>query len=127
MAQHKRMLVVDDDQSMRTSLAQQFEAEEFAVDTADDGIPALALIGKHAYDIVLLDLNLPRMNGVALMKELNRTGTIPNIIILTASNSLLRAVECVKLGAKSYLLKPYDPGELLTVVMRHVNPAKAAP
>ncbi|HTK81843.1 MAG TPA: response regulator [Bacteroidota bacterium] len=115
-----RMLAVDDDKDMRSSLAVQFEAEGFVVDTAGDGIPALSLIQQQRYDIILLDLHLPRMGGLALMKELHIRGTIPNIIILTASNSLLKAVECVNLGAKNYLLKPYDPEELLALVRKTV-------
>jgi DNA-binding response OmpR family regulator len=107
---------------MRASLADQFESEGFVVATADDGIPALALLQQAQYDIVLLDLQMPRMGGLALMKELHLRSTIPNIIILTASNSLLKAVECVKLGAKSYLLKPYDPEELLALVTKTLNP-----
>ena len=117
-----RMLVVEDHPDVRTSVAQQFEEEDFTVDTADDGIPARMLILQNNYDIVLLDLSLPRMNGVTLMKELVKIGKLPNVIVLTAWNSLPKAVECVKLGAKSYLLKPYDPAELLKVVMRTLYP-----
>ena len=116
-----KMLVVEDNPEMRMALAQQFEAEEFTVDTANDGMPALELIRHNRYDIILLDLSLPRMNGVNLLKELHHLPNFPNVVVLTASNSLLRAVECVKLGAKSYLLKPYDPAELVEVVTRVVN------
>lgn len=122
-----RMLVVDDDKDMRSSLADQFESEGFVVDMADDGIPALTLIQQRPYDIILLDLQMPRMGGLGLMKELHLRSTIPNIIILTASNSLLKAVECVKLGAKSYLLKPYDPEELLALVRKTLAPATTSP
>jgi DNA-binding response OmpR family regulator len=125
MPSNFNMLVVDDDVDMRTALVLQFEAEGFSVETADDGIPALAMIQRNNYDIVLLDLHLPKMGGLALMKELNLRGKIPNVIILTASNSLLKAVECVKLGAKNYLLKPYDPGELLTVVTKTLDAGTA--
>ena len=125
MPSNFNMLVVDDDVDMRTALVLQFEAEGFSVETADDGIPALAMIQRNNYDIVLLDLHLPKMGGLALMKELNLRGKIPNVIILTASNSLLKAVECVKLGAKNYLLKPYDPGELLTVVTKTLSAGTA--
>ena len=121
MAANVKMLVVDDDQDMRTSLALQFEAEGFIVDTADDGIPALSMIRQNDYDIILLDLNLPRMNGVTLMKELQQREKLPHVSIQTASNSLLKEIECVKLGAKNYLLKPCDPAELMNVVTKTLN------
>jgi DNA-binding response OmpR family regulator len=121
MATSLKMLVVEDEEKLRTSLAQQFIDEEFSVDTADDGIPALALIAENDYDVVLLDLKLPHMDGMTLLREINKIRKFPNVIVLTAVNDVPTAKECMRLGAKDYVSKPYDPEELLNVVIRTIG------
>jgi DNA-binding response OmpR family regulator len=121
MATALRMLVVEDEEKLRTSLAQQFRDEEFKVDTAEDGIPALALIANNDYDVVLLDLKLPHMDGMTLLREINKIRKFPNVIVLTAVNDVPTAKECMRLGAKDYVSKPYDPEELLNVVIRTIG------
>ena len=118
MASLLKMLVVDDDQEMVAALVRQFEEEDFIVDAVDDGIPALEKIRQYQYDIVLLDLKLPRLDGVSLLKELKKIQRLPNVLVITAVDNADTAIECVKLGAKDYISKPYDPEDLLDVVIR---------
>jgi DNA-binding response OmpR family regulator len=118
MKTHLKMLVVDDNADLRTNLAQQFVAEDFDVDTAVDGNDALRKIREGNYDIVLLDLKMPGMDGMGVLKELKTTNKNPHVIMLTATADVPTAQECVKLGAKDYVSKPYDPEDLLHIVIK---------
>jgi DNA-binding response OmpR family regulator len=112
------MLCVDDNDELRKNLAEQFVAEDFNVDTANDGDVALEMIKNNHYDIVLLDLKMKRMDGITVLKELKSTNKHPHIIMLTGVDDVQTAIECVKLGAKDYIQKPYDPQDLLHVVIK---------
>ncbi len=118
MVHHMKMLCVDDNEELRNNLAQQFINEDFDVDTANDGIMALEMITANQYDIVLLDLKMPRMDGVTLLKELKKITKYPHVIMLTGVDDVQTAIECVKLGAKDYIQKPYDPQDLLHIVIK---------
>ncbi len=118
MKTHLKMLVVDDNADLRHNLAQQFAAEDFDVDTAVDGTDALKKIGEDNYDIVLLDLKMPGMDGMEVLREIKRTAKNPHVIMLTAVADVATAQECVKLGAKDYVSKPYDPEDLLHIVIK---------
>jgi DNA-binding response OmpR family regulator len=113
-----KMLCVDDNADLRNNLAQQFLNEDFDVDTANDGAMALEMITKNQYDIVLLDLKMPKMDGVEVLKELKKINKYPHIIMLTGVDDVATAVECVRLGAKDYIQKPYDPQDLLHIVIK---------
>jgi len=112
------MLCVDDNVDLRTSLAHQFTAEDFDVDTAEDGDIALEKIKNNHYDIVLLDMKMPKMDGMMVLQEMRKFNKFPHVIMLTAVNDVPTALECVKMGAKDYISKPYDPEELLHVVIK---------
>ena len=121
MESRVRMLIVEDDQEIRSMLAQQFETEDFIVETTGDGVLAFSMIKENDYDLVLLDLKLPGMDGMTLLRGVNRIGRLPNVIVLTAVNDLSTAQECMKLGAKDFISKPYDPEELLGVIIRTLS------
>jgi DNA-binding response OmpR family regulator len=112
------MLCVDDNEELRTNLEQQFLAEDFDVDTAEDGVVALEKIKANHYDLVLLDMKMPKMNGMEVLREMRKFDTNPHVIMLTAVDDVPTAEECVKLGAKDYISKPYDPEELLHIVIK---------
>lgn len=116
MSSRGNMLCVDDHPDLRQSLLNQFEAENFTVDTAEDGMEALEKIRNKEYDIVLLDMKMPRLDGMGVLKELRGIAKYPRIIMLTAVDQVETAMECVKMGARDYISKPYDPEELLRVV-----------
>lgn len=118
MTHHMRMLCVDDNEDLRNNLAQQFLNEDFDVETANDGMMALEKITANEYDIVLLDLKMPRMDGLTVLKELKKLNKYPHVIMLTGVDDVQTAVECVKLGAKDYIQKPYDPQDLLHIVIK---------
>src|ERR1043166_1059691 len=118
MAHNLKMLCVDDHEDLRNSLKRQFTDEDFDVETASDGDIALDMIKKNEYDIVLLDMKMPRMNGMTVLKEMRKINKNPHVIMLTAIDDVPTALECVRLGAKDYISKPYDPEELLHVVFK---------
>lgn len=118
MPPHMRMLCVDDNPDLRWSLKEQFEMEEFNVETATDGDEALEKIKNNNYDIVLLDVKMPKMGGMDVLKEMKKHNKYPHVIMLSAVDDVPTAIECVKLGAKDYISKPYDPEELLHVVIK---------
>ena len=118
MPHHLRMLVVDDNDDIRKSLTHQFTMEDFDVTMAENGEVALDKIKKDNYDIVLLDIKMPKMDGKAMLLELKKISKYPYVIMLTGVDDLSVAHECVKLGAKDYIQKPYDPEELLHIVIK---------
>jgi len=118
MARHLKMLCVDDKADLRDALAQQFSNEDFDVDTAEDGDIALQKIIGGNYDIVLLDIKMPRMDGLTVLQELKKADKNPYVIMLTGVNEVAIAEECVKMGAKDFVSKPYDPEELLHIVIK---------
>lgn len=118
MPAHMKMLCVDDNPDLRLSLKEQFEMEDFHVDTATDGDEALEKIKGNEYDIVLLDVKMPKMGGMDVLKEMKKINKYPHVIMLSAIDDVPTAIECVKLGAKDYISKPYDPEELLHVVIK---------
>ena len=118
MSKHMHMLCVEDKEELRESLKNQFVAEDFDVDTAADGDIALEMLKEKVYDIVLLDLKMPRMDGKTVLKEMKNIGRFPHVIMLTGVDDVATAMECVKLGAEDYITKPYDPDELLHVVIK---------
>ena len=120
---HLKMLCVDDKEDLRKSLTQQFTNEDFDVDTAEDGDVALEKIKANHYDIVLMDLKMPKMSGKDVLIEMRKLNKNPYVIILSAGDDLTVAQECVKLGAKDYIQKPYDPEELLHVVIKVLGSA----
>ena len=118
MGPHLRMLCVDDNDDLRENLKEQFVGENFEVDTANDGDIALEMIKRNHYDIVLLDVKMPRMDGPAVLKEMKKLSKRPHVIMISAVNDVPTALDCVKLGASDYISKPYEPEELLHVVIK---------
>ncbi len=113
------ILVVDDEEGVRSFLADALAGAGHAVAQAEDGERALALIASRAFHVVLTDLRMPGMDGMALLRELRREHPETEIIVLTAHGSIENAVQAIKEGAFDYLQKPVgSPTELRLVVAR---------
>jgi DNA-binding NtrC family response regulator len=112
----RKILIVDDELSVRQSLREWFLEDGFAVTTAEDGAAALQLMDDGPYDIVLLDLKMPGMDGITVQKRIRELDKGACVIILTAFASVETAVEALKLGAFDYVTKPVDPDELSNLV-----------
>ena len=112
----RRILIVDDELSVRSSLEEWFKEDGFQVETAEDGQAALRAMDRGPYDIVLLDLKMPGMDGISVQKRIREIDPEATIIILTAYASVQTAVEALKLGAFDYVTKPVDPDDLSNLV-----------
>jgi DNA-binding NtrC family response regulator len=111
-----KILVVDDEKNLRQVLAIELSADGDEVDTAEDGVSALELLEKKEYDVVLLDLNMPRMGGIDVLKKIEALELPVEVIILTANTTITAAVEAMKLGAYDYLTKPFRLEELSPII-----------
>ena len=116
MKNGKKILIVDDELSVRNSLREWFLEDGFAVETAEDGNTALQRMHSGPYDIVIIDLKMPGMDGITLERRIRQIDKDAAIIILTAFASVETAVEALKLGAFDYVTKPVDPDELSNTV-----------
>ena len=111
---NERILVVDDEESLRLSLKFKLKSAGFEVDTAVDGEDALEKLKSRAVDVVLLDINMPRMSGIEALTFIRQTYPQTEAIMLTGFADFSTAIECLKIGAKDYLVKPVDTTELVT-------------
>mgnify|MGYP001036198327 FL=1 len=108
-----RILVADDELVMREVLSELLSAESYAVDLAEDGAQALGQIRSGEYDVVLLDLMMPELDGLQVLEELATADNRPEVIILTAYASIEKAVRATRLGAFDFLSKPFKNDKLL--------------
>lgn len=118
MSQEIKLLYVDDEESLRILVKNQLTSEGYEVDTADDGDIAVETLQKKQYDVVLLDIRMPRMNGIEVLKHIKQYKIRPRIIMLTAVDDLSIAIEAVKNGANDYITKPYDLDNLIACIHR---------
>ena len=103
-----RVLVAEDDSSLATFLRKGLEAEYHAVDVAQDGEEALFMAEEYDYDLMILDLNLPRADGLEVLKRIRaKKGTLP-VLILTARSRVEDRVKGLDLGADDYMVKPFS-------------------
>ena len=108
----KTIIIIEDEKKIRRFLQLELEHEGYSVITAEDGEEGLNKVKNNHYDIVLLDLMLPKLSGEEVCKEIREVSEIP-IIILTAKDQTLNKVELLDMGADDYLTKPFAIEELL--------------
>lgn len=109
-----RVLVIEDEVRLADNLAAALrEGPGFAVDCAEDGELGQQLAQQFSYDLIILDLMLPKLNGVALLRHLRAQNDATPVLILTAKEGAASTIELLNAGADDYLSKPFDLGELL--------------
>lgn len=116
-----RILIVDDEQIVRESLGSWFREEGFTVDIAQSGKEALEKLTAGTWDIFLLDIKMPGMDGLELQRKIKEIHPDSSIIIMTAYASVETAVEAMKQGAYDYITKPFDPENLQLLVRNAVE------
>ena len=118
MEPKKRILIVDDEPNVRLVLSTALQSVGYEVVEAEDGERALAQLANpnNGVDLVLLDLLMPRMDGMTLLSRLRKAGSIVPVVILTAHGSIPEAVMAMKLGAIDFLTKPIRPEALRRAV-----------
>jgi DNA-binding NtrC family response regulator len=112
------ILVVDDEEPFRRLLNKELTRKGYAVQVARDGDEALRVLRDNVFDVILLDVVMPGMDGLSLMKKLKEDSGTPAIIVLTGKATVETAVDAMKNGAYDYLTKPYKLDELAIVIER---------
>ena len=107
-----RMLVAEDDPALASFVKKGLEAEHYAVDVSSDGERVRAQASEFNYDLLVLDLNLPRLDGVSILRHLRTRKPSMPILILTGRSRIEDRVQCLDLGADDYLVKPFSFSEL---------------
>lgn len=113
-----RVLVVDDELVVRDSLKEWLVVEGFSVDMAESGAEALELLSANEYGLMLLDIKMPGMDGVEVLKIAKEMRETLPVLMMTAYATVETAVEAMKIGAEDYLLKPFDPEGMLQKVIQ---------
>jgi DNA-binding NtrC family response regulator len=113
-----RVLVVDDDKVLQDSVRQALEYHHFYVDVADNGKEALSAVQKDKYDLVVMDVNMPEMDGITALTEIKKHDPSIIVLILTAYSNVSDAVKVVKEGAYNYLEKPISSENLVALIKR---------
>ncbi|MDH5360747.1 MAG: response regulator [Gammaproteobacteria bacterium] len=108
------VLVVDDNEMNRDVLSRRLQREGYVVSTAEDGSKALSMLSKEKYDIVLLDIMMPDMDGFETLRNMRTEASSKEIpvIMLTSVNEMDDVKKCIGLGANDYVLKPYNMDDL---------------
>ena len=108
-----RVLLVEDEAGLRLTLTDRLASEGYRVETASDGEAGLENASSGGYDLIVLDVMLPRMNGFDVCREVRQRGVTTPILMLTARGQVVDKVVGLKLGADDYLTKPFEMIELM--------------
>jgi len=122
----KSILIVDDDRAILSSLEKILRLGGYSVDTAETGREAIEKAKNRFYNLMLLDIKLPDMEGTELLRAVDETEPKMVKIMVTGYPSLENAVKSLNLGADAYLMKPIDPQELLDVVEKKLKEQEEA-
>jgi DNA-binding NtrC family response regulator len=118
MVEKRRILVVDDEATLLTVLSGELVNSGYDVTTASDGDEAISIIQNKKFDLVLLDIKMPKVDGFEVLKFIKKTIPTLKVIMLTGFADLKNAIESKKHGAEDFVSKPYDLVDLLTTIER---------
>lgn len=118
-----RVLIVDDDHLERQTWVRILGLEGYQVSSADSGLAALAWLKNNPCEVLVLDLKMPDMNGIEVLREVNRAYPAVKTIILIAHGNMDAAVQALRLKASDFLTKPIQPGELISAIKRITSAA----
>ena len=121
MREQARILVIDDEESIRKSLAAVLEENGYLVDTAENGREAIKKSETKIYNLALIDLRLPDMDGIELLTAMRETTPKMAKIVITGYPSLENAIEAVNRGADGYIVKPYTMDDILRKIKEHLQ------
>jgi DNA-binding NtrC family response regulator len=120
----KPILIVDDEKNIRMTLSQSLESLGVEMDVAGSGEEALAKLKERDFGVILLDIRMPGMDGMEVLRQVREVRPEIRIIMITAYGTIESAVEAMKLGAVDFLQKPFDPEEIRELVSRVMNREK---
>jgi signal transduction histidine kinase len=111
-ARHERILIIDDEEHIRSTLEEFISQSGYTVDTAGDGARGLELLGKSSYDLVLCDLRMPGIDGAVVLEEASATHPATPVIVMTGHATIESAIHALRSGAYDYLRKPFTLSEI---------------
>ena len=118
------LLIVDDHKQITSILSDYAKKEGYTVSIANDGKEALSMFSKNTFDLVLLDVMMPEMDGFQVCREIRKTSTVP-IIMVTARGEDFERIMGLDMGADDYIVKPFSPGEVMArirAILRRISP-----
>jgi DNA-binding response OmpR family regulator len=121
-----RILIADDERNIRKNLAMVLETAGYEVDAAADGEEALSKSREGVYDIAFLDIEMPKLDGLSLLRQIKGLKPRTAVVIVTAYGTVSRAVEAMKLGAVDLIEKPYEPEAILLLCQEILQRQKLA-
>lgn len=121
MVENARILIIDDDENIRKALAAILEEEGYMVDTAETAKQAIEKTEKNIYNLALIDIRLPDMEGIELLTKMKDTTPKMRKIIVTGYPTLHNAIEAVNRGADAYILKPFDVEKVLATIKEQLK------
>ncbi|WP_266156381.1 response regulator transcription factor [Dyella silvatica] len=108
-----KLLLVEDSERLRNTLRQGLQGEGFTVDTAQDGMEARGFLSSYGYDLVVLDLMLPKLDGIGVLRSMPTGGQRPRVLVLSARDQVADRINALNAGADDYMVKPFSFDELL--------------
>ncbi|MDF1615937.1 response regulator [Petrocella sp. FN5] len=114
----KKILIVDDEKNIRMTVKNCLNETEYLVDIAVNGEEGYEMIQSTQYDLVLLDIKMPGLSGMEVLKKVRDSNSTVSVVMMTAYGTVENAVEAMKLGAVDFLSKPFTPDEIRTVVKK---------
>ena len=117
----KKILVVDDEENARVALAKLLSQEGFLVESVANGYEALNYLRQQEVNLIVTDINMPEMNGITFLKELNKSFPKSNVIMITAYGGVESYIEAMNLGAFEYINKPVKIDELKSILKKIFN------
>ena len=116
-----KILIIDDEEAARYGISRALNGQGYLLEEAGDGVSALAKIAQFRPDVVVSDINMPGMDGIALLRHLNQEPEAPLVVLITAYGSEQVAIEALRSGAHNYLSKPFEVEELRLIVAGAVD------
>ena len=111
-----KILIIDDERSIRNSLKEILADEGYDVDVAEDGASGCAMVDKEKYSIIFCDIKMPGMDGLEVLDKLNEMGVDSAVVMISGHGDIATAVECIKKGAFDYIPKPLDLNRILITI-----------
>ena len=118
-----RILIIDDERAIRNALREILEYENYQVDEAEDGATGIELVNKESYDVILCDIKMPKMDGIEVLENIQKTTDAP-VVMISGHGTIETAVEAIRKGAYDFIAKPLDLNRLLITLRNAMDKSR---
>ncbi len=118
-----RILIIDDERAIRNALREILEYENYQVDDAEDGPSGIEFVGKESYDVILCDIKMPKMDGIEVLENIQKTTDAP-VVMISGHGTIETAVEAIRKGAYDFISKPLDLNRLLITLRNAMDKSR---